>query len=275
MDYYYYSLPITDQVEWIDPVLFSIGNLHIRWYGLMYIISFLIGYVFVKRNIRAKKIPITDDQYDTLLFRVLLGVIVGGRLGYVLFYDLSNYLSNPLKVFAVWEGGMSFHGGWIAVVIFGFFYMRKHRLNFFGLADAFVPFASLGLMFGRIGNFINGELYGRVTDVPWAMVFPNSDGQLRHPSQLYQSLTEGFLLFVVLQIMQRKVKTNGITFWSYVGLYGLIRFFIEFFREPDYHIGFVFLNLSMGQILCIGMMAVSIIGFGTLKKSLKKDGHDK
>lgn len=237
----------------------------------MYIISFLVGYVFVKRNIRARGVQISNEQYDSLLFNILLGVILGARIGYIVFYDLETFIREPLRIFAVWQGGMSFHGGWLGVVALGFVYVKRHKLNFYGLADAVVPFCALGLGFGRIGNFINGELYGRVTNVPWAMVFPGTDGRPRHPSQLYQALTEGFILFVILQIMQRRVKRQGITFWSFIGLYGLIRFFVEFFREPDYHIGYLMLGLTMGQILCLGMIVISASGFYFMSR--KKRGN--
>jgi phosphatidylglycerol---prolipoprotein diacylglyceryl transferase len=244
----------------IDPVIFSVGPAQIRWYSLFYIISFVIGYIFIKKNIRAKDIKISDDHYDTLLFLIMLGVVIGARFGYVLFYGFADYLSQPWRVFAFWEGGMSFHGGVIAVILFGLIYVRKKRLDFYGLADAVVPFAALGLGLGRIGNFINGELYGRVTDVPWAMVFPGTDGRPRHPSQLYQALFEGFLLFVVLQFCYRRIKSKGTIFWMFVGLYGIIRFVIEFFRQPDAHLGFVISIFTMGQILCFVMIILSAIG---------------
>jgi len=250
----------------IDPILFSIGNFEIRWYGLMYIISFLVGYIFIKKNLRAKRAKINDEQYDALMFNILLGVVIGARLGYVIFYNLSAYLANPLRIFAVWEGGMSFHGGWIAVIILGFLFVKKNKLNFYRLADAVVPFAALGLGLGRIGNFINAELYGRVTDVPWGMVFPGSDGLPRHPSQLYQAFTEGFMLFIILQYLQRRITKDGLTFWLFVGLYGVFRFIVEFYREPDHHLGFVLLHFTMGQILSIGMIIVSFIGLMLLEK---------
>src|SRR5690554_34817 len=259
----------------IDPVIFSIGDFHIHWYGLFYIITFVIGYIFIKINLRSKNAVITNDQYDTVLFLTLLGVIVGGRLGYVLFYNLGHYLRNPIKIFAVWEGGMSFHGGAIAVLALGYLFVKKHRLRFYPLADAVVPFAALGLGLGRIGNFINGELYGRVTDVPWAMIFPGTDGKPRHPSQLYQALLEGFLLFIILQILYYKKLKEGIVFWSFIGLYGIFRFFIEFFREPDPQLGFLIFSLTMGQILCISMIIAAVIGSYCLLKRSQKSSQEK
>ncbi len=259
----------------IDPVIFSIGNFHIHWYGLFYIVAFVIGYIFIKRNLKTKDREITTEQYDTMLFLTLLGVIVGGRLGYILFYNLDHYLSNPLKMLAVWEGGMSFHGGAIAVLLLGYLFVKKNRLRFYPLADAVVPYAALGLGLGRIGNFINGELYGRVTDVPWAMIFPGTDGQPRHPSQLYQALLEGFLLFIILQILYHRRLKEGIVFWSFIGLYGIFRFFIEFFREPDPQIGFLMFNLTMGQILCLIMIITAIIGFYCLLRQSQKIRQEK
>lgn len=251
----------------IEPTIFSLGPLQVRWYGLFYVIAFAVGYLFIKKNLKAKNVRISNDQYDTLIFYALLGVVVGGRLGYVLFYNLGLYLQNPLKIFAVWEGGMSFHGGAIAVLALGYYFVKKNRLRFLPLADAVVPFAAFGLGLGRIGNFINAELYGRVTDVPWGMVFPGTDGRPRHPSQLYQSLFEGFLLFVVLQILYRKRLKVGVVFWSYIGLYGAVRFILEFFREPDPQLGFVIMNFSMGQVLSSAMILASIIGFYFLFKN--------
>ncbi len=245
----------------IEPVIFSVGNLQVRWYGLFYIIAFLIGYLFIKVNLRIKKVQINNEQYDTMLFNTLLGVIIGGRLGYVLFYNLPEYLQNPLKIFAVWEGGMSFHGGAIAVLVLGYYFVKRNKLRFYSLADAVVPFAALGLGLGRIGNFINGELYGRVTDVPWAMIFPYSDGQPRHPSQLYQAFFEGFLMFVILQILYFRRLKEGFVFWAFIGLYGVFRFFIEFYREPDPQLGFVVMNFTMGQVLCFTMIIAALIGF--------------
>lgn len=255
----------------IDPVIFALGPLQVRWYGLFYIIAFIISYIFVRKNLRAKDVMITGDQYDTLIFNILLGVVIGGRLGYVLFYNLSYYLENPLRIFAVWEGGMSFHGGAIAVLVLGYSFVKRNRLPFYPLADASVPFAGIGLGLGRIGNFINGELYGRVTDVPWSMIFPGTDGRPRHPSQLYQAFLEGFLLFIITQYLYKKHLKSGVVFWSYIGLYGLFRFFIEFYREPDPQLGFVFLSFSMGQVLSSVMIIASIIG---LYKVLSLPGSD-
>jgi phosphatidylglycerol:prolipoprotein diacylglycerol transferase len=245
----------------LKPDIFTIGPFHIRWYGLFYIISFIIGYIFIRKNLKYKDVVVTPEQYDTLFFNILLGVIIGGRLGYILFYNLSEYLANPLSMLAFWEGGMSFHGGVIAVLVLGYIYVKRNKLSFYSLADAVVPFAALGLGLGRIGNFINGELYGKVTSVPWAMIFPYSDNQPRHPSQLYQALTEGLLLFIILQITYRKIKREGIVIWLFIGLYGLFRFLIEFFREPDQHIGYLMFNLSLGQILCLLMIIGAAIGF--------------
>ncbi|MCB5231216.1 MAG: prolipoprotein diacylglyceryl transferase [Candidatus Cloacimonas sp.] len=253
----------------LKPEVFSIGSLQVRWYGLFYVISFIIGYIFVKKNLKRKGVSITAEQYDTMFFNIMLGVIIGGRLGYILFYNLSEYIASPLKIFAFWEGGMSFHGGVIAVLLFGYAFVRRNKLSFYPLADAVSPYAALGLGLGRIGNFINGELYGRVTSVPWAVIFPYSDGQPRHPSQLYQAFTEGLLLFIILQIVYRKTNKEGIVIWLFVGLYGLFRFIIEFFREPDEQIGYLLLNLSLGQILCLLMIIGGAVGLAFVLKPRK------
>jgi phosphatidylglycerol---prolipoprotein diacylglyceryl transferase len=244
----------------IDPVIFSIGSIDVRWYGLFYVIAFIAGHFFIKRNLRAGNVRMPADQYDTLFIFIILGVMIGGRLGYILFYDTGVLLHNPLRIFAIREGGMSFHGGAAGVLAAGILFVRKYRLRFYPLADAIVPFAALGLGLGRIGNFINAELYGRVTEVPWGMVFPGTDGRPRHPSQLYQALTDGFILFIILQMLYRKRPRDGVVFWAFIGLYGVSRFIIEFFREPDPQLGFVLFNFTMGQLLSSFMIAGSIIG---------------
>ncbi|HPR17504.1 MAG TPA: prolipoprotein diacylglyceryl transferase [Candidatus Cloacimonadota bacterium] len=243
----------------INPTILHIGLLEIRWYGLFYILAFAIGYLFIRRNYAIKNIKLDKEEYESLLFDLMLGVIIGGRIGYVLFYNLSFYLQNPLQIFKVWEGGMSFHGGAIGVIIAGLLFCRKHKHNFYKLADPVMPLVSVGLFFGRIGNFINAELYGRPTNVPWGMIFPNSDGKPRHPSQLYEAFAEGILLFLITNFMFRRVKTKGIVFWSWIGLYGLFRFLLEFMREPDVHLGYIWGFMTTGQILCSLMVISSII----------------
>jgi len=255
----------------INPTIFKIGFLEVRWYGLMYIISFILGYFLLKKFFQLKNITLSKEKYDNLLFDIMLGVIIGGRLGYILFYNLSFYIENPLNMLKVWMGGMSFHGGAIGVIIIGYIFCRKNKLSFYQMADPVIPLISIGLFLGRVGNFINGELYGKVTDVPWAMVFPYSDGNPRHPSQLYEALLEGILLFLITYAILRKSKTHGLVFWSWIGFYGLFRFLVEFVREPDAHLGYIFWFFTMGQILSSVMVLVSITAIIILGKKSRKN----
>lgn len=236
-----------------DPVFLRLGPLEFRWYGLMYIIGFVSAYFIIKAGVRRKNIPLTKDDVADLIFSVALGVILGGRFGYILFYNLSYYLAHPLKFFAVWEGGMSFHGGLIGAVLAGLYYIRKKKIAFYQIADVGFLAGPVGLGLGRIGNFINGELYGRVTDVPWGMVFPTGGNLPRHPSQLYEAFLEGPLMFVILWLVGRKEHPSGVIFWSFICMYGLFRFIVEFFREPDSQLGFILGGLSMGQMLSLPM----------------------
>lgn len=240
----------------IDPVFLRLGPLEFRWYGLMYICAFLAAYFIVLAGVKRKGLKLVRDDVADLVFTVAVGVILGGRLGYILFYNLSYYLSNPLKFFAVWEGGMSFHGGLIGATLAGLYFIRKHKLRFYPLADVAFLAGPIGLGLGRIGNFINGELYGRVTDHPWGVVFPGGGSLPRHPSQLYEAFLEGPVMFVILYAISRKVKRDGVVFWSFIALYGLFRFMVEFVREPDAQIGYLFGGLSMGQMLSLPMLAV-------------------
>lgn len=252
----------------LDPVFLRLGPLEFRWYGLMYIIGFIAAYFVVLMGARRRKMELTKDDVADFVFTVALGVILGGRTGYILFYNLSYYLSHPLKVFAVWEGGMSFHGGLTGALLAGFFFVRKKKIPFMRMADIVTPAIPIGLGLGRMGNFINGELYGRVTDVPWGMVFPGGGAFPRHPSQLYEAFLEGPVTFVIVWLLGRKDRPAGVIFWTFIALYGLFRFFVEFFREPDVQLGFVLGGFSMGQLLSFPMavLGVSMIWW-TYKKS--------
>lgn len=240
-----------------DPVFLRLGPLEFRWYGLMYVIGFVAAYFVILAESKRRELLLTRDDVADLIFAVALGVILGGRTGYVLFYDLSAYLAQPLKVFAVWEGGMSFHGGLTGAILGGFWFARRKKLDFLPLLDAGALTAPIGLGLGRIGNFINGELYGRVTDVPWGVVFPDPRaGYLpRHPSQLYEAILEGPVIFVILWTAGRTKKPKGVIFWAFIALYGSCRFFVEFFREPDAQLGFILGGFSMGQLLSFPMAA--------------------
>lgn len=243
----------------IDPVLLSIGPLQIRWYGLAYIAGIFIAMRYLKTTF-IRQFSFSKDQQSTLMIVLLLGIMVGGRLGYILFYDLTYYIQHPGQWIAVWQGGMSYHGGGIGAVVAMIYLSKKFSVPFLSLLDILGIGSTFGLFFGRIANFINGELYGRVTDVPWAMVFPGSDGLPRHPSQLYEALFEGVLLFLILHYVKNRFALKpGQLFGVYLLGYGVFRFCIEFFRQPDAHLGTVWGVLSMGQILCMVMMMGGVV----------------
>jgi len=248
------------QFPQIDPIIFSIGPVALRWYGLMYLLGF-IGAMMLG-NARADKPNSgwTREQVSDLLFYGFLGVIVGGRMGYVLFYHFDYFLADPLYLFKVWEGGMSFHGGLLGVIAAMFFFARSSNKKLLQLTDFVAPLVPLGLGFGRIGNFINGELWGRTTDVPWAMVFPGGGPLARHPSQLYQAALEGFCLFLVLYLFSRKSRPTGMISGIFLLGYGICRFIIEFFRAPDAHLESLVsdYSLSMGQFLTIPMLLIGV-----------------
>jgi phosphatidylglycerol---prolipoprotein diacylglyceryl transferase len=238
----------------IDPDIIKFGPFAVRWYGVMYLIGFAVSYFLVRYQIRSKKLSISAEEIDSLFLFLLSGLIIGARLGYVIFYNLSSYLENPLEIFAVWHGGMSFHGGLIGSVAAGIIFCRKYRIDFWQAADLIIVTAPIGLGLGRIGNFINGELYGRVTDVPWGMVFPSGGPLPRHPSQLYEFFLEGVLLFSVLWFLRNKNLKSGTLTSIFLMLYGLFRFLVEFYRQPDAQIGFIFGYFTMGQILSTFMI---------------------
>lgn len=222
----------------------------------MYVIAFAIGYVVLVKTSRRKGHDLTSQDIGDFLTYAVVGVIVGARLGYCVFYNTAYYWHNPWKVFAVWEGGMSFHGGLLGVAFGALIYARKSGKPFLGLGDLAAIAAPMGLFFGRIGNFINGELYGRATDVSWAMVFPGAGEYPRHPSQLYEAFFEGLLLFMVLFMLSKKKLPKGFLLAIFLIGYGFFRFFLEFFREPDPQIGFLFGPFTMGQLLCTIMVVV-------------------
>jgi phosphatidylglycerol:prolipoprotein diacylglycerol transferase len=252
----------------IDPILVELGPVRVSWYGLMYVFGFLISYLLVRYQMKRKDFGITKQEVDDFYFYLILGLIIGARLGYVLFYDLKFYLANPLEVFAIWHGGMSFHGGLIGVLIVGIFFCWRHNKSFWKIADLFIVTVPIGLGLGRIGNFINGELYGRVTQVPWGMIFPKGGPLPRHPSQLYESALEGGVLFFILWLVKdTKLPTGGLLA-LFLSLYGVFRFFVEFFRQPDAQLGFILGPFTMGQILSTCM----IIGGIFLMIYLRKKG---
>jgi len=309
--------------EYINPIAFSIGFFSIRWYSLMYLVGLGVVYFLLKQSIIRKKLSgkqfsifppeadqpragnfpayakasagkqfsinfqFSNDQFQKLFLYIFIGILIGGRLGYVLFYDLTYFIQNPLEIFlplnikacymlhaTCYSGfcGMSYHGGLIGAILAGIIFAGKYKINFWKLADWVASAAPAGYFFGRVGNFLNNELYGRMTDMPWGMYF---SGQLRHPSQLYEAFFEGIVLFLILCLVSGSLKNKyskyyfpGFLFSIYLFGYGLFRFILEFFREPDTQIGFIFSFLTMGQILSIGMIALAVIIFWKKDKKI-------
>ena len=250
----------------IDPELFRIGPLAVRWYGLMYLTGFAAGWWLGTRRIDTGRAPVTRAQFDDILFGSIVGVILGGRLGYVLFYKPDYYFSHPLEIFAIWQGGMSFHGGFLGVLAAMAFVAHRQRVNWWDLMDFVAPLVPIGLAAGRLGNFINGELWGRVTDVGWGMVFRGAGSLPRHPSQLYEMVLEGLALFALLWWFSARPHPRGQVSALFLLGYGAFRFLCEFTREPDAFLGFLALGLTMGQWLCVPMIAVGVGLFSWRKR---------
>lgn len=239
----------------IDPVLFELGPLKVRWYGLMYVLGFTASYFLVRYQIGKFRFTQLGEHFENLNLVLILCVVLGGRLGYVLFYNLNYYLEHPLEIFATWAGGMSFHGACLALIIGGLLYTRKHQVDFWKAADIYVATIPIGLGLGRIGNFINGELYGRATDLPWGMIFPYGGPVTRHPSQLYEAALEGFMLFAILWSTRNKPWQNR-PYWPHGSIlalflvfYGIFRMAVELVREPDQQLGYLLGGFTMGQLL--------------------------
>ncbi len=256
----------------IDPVLIDLGPVQIRWYGLMYVIAFSLAYVLLRKLGSGEGRVLRKEEVADLLGYSMIGVLAGARLGYCLFYNLPFYLEHPLRVFAVWEGGMSFHGGLIGAIASGWVYVLRTKKPFLKLADLGVQVAPVGLFFGRVGNFINAELYGRVTTVPWGMVFPGAGGQPRHPSQLYEALLEGLVLFLLLRLLGKRALPPGFLLATFLTGYGAFRFVLEFFREPDVQLGFILGPLTMGQLLCTLMVVLGLVLYGIACRIHRKGG---
>lgn len=238
-----------------NPIAFKIGPIKVHWYGLMYLVGFAAAWILATYRARQPDSSWTTEQVTDLIFYCALGVILGGRLGYMLFYDFPNFIHNPLILFKVWDGGMSFHGGLLGVFFALWLYSKKLKRSLWDLTDFIVPFAPLGLAAGRLGNFINGELWGRVTTVPWGMIFPHAGPLPRHPSQLYEFFLEGIVLFIILWGFSSKPRPRFAVSAMFLFCYGSFRFFCEFFRQPDPQLGFIAWGwLTMGQLLSTPMI---------------------
>jgi phosphatidylglycerol---prolipoprotein diacylglyceryl transferase len=242
----------------ISPVFFELGPLQFRWYGLMYLIGLACAYFLIKRRVESRSLAITKDQVYNMVVWTAFGVFIGGRLGYTLFYNFSYYMQHPASIVAVWEGGMSFHGGLLGAIVALSWFSQRQGIPTYQVADLAASVTPIGLGFGRIGNFINGELYGRATDVDWCMVFPSGGPACRHPSQLYEAGLEGVFLFTLVWVISKTTPPPGTLFWSFITGYGVCRMIVEFVREPDAHLGFILGSFSMGQLLSLPMIVVGI-----------------
>jgi len=255
--------------EHISPYLFTVGSFQLRYYSLMYLVAFALTYLLVRYRVQDEGYPYREETLQDVIIWCIVGLILGARLGYVFFYHFDYYLLHPLEILLPFRfdggiqfvgiSGMSYHGGALGVLVASLLLCRRRGISFWNLADLICPAIPLGYTFGRIGNFINGELYGRITTAPWGMYFPLDPARaLRHPSQLYEAFFEGIVLFIILWGLRKRRPFDGFLLALYVMGYGLVRFFIEFFREPDSHLGLIVASLTMGQILCILMILVGL-----------------
>ena len=267
----------------IDPVAVQLGPIAVRWYGLAYLAGILLGWQYGRRLIADNSLwpnetgndtrALTPGDFDDLLVWATIGIVAGGRIGFVLFYQPQVYLADPMAALRIWEGGMAFHGGFLGFVIATILFSRSRSVSALLLLDVAAASVPFGLFFGRIANFINGELWGRISDVPWAMVFPGAGPESRHPSQLYEATLEGVLLFILLRVLTHRLHSlqhPGLTGGAFVAGYGLARFFVEFFRQPDEHIGFIGGFLTMGMILSLPMI---LVGAGAMIWSVRNHGN--
>ncbi len=250
-------------IHLLDPILLQLGPLQIRWYGVLYVLGFILGYFILIRLAKEKKLSLSKDDIGDLIFYLILGVVLGARIGYIVFYNFGYYLSNPLEILALWHGGLSFHGGFFGAMAAIWLFSRKKKLHFYEISDMVVVPAALALALGRIGNFINGELYGRITNVSWCVDYSQNPHMVekvegcRHPSQLYESLYS-FVMFVALYLLNKKNLPRGVLTWGFVAIYGLFRTLAELFRQPDAQVGFLLGGLTMGQLLSVPMLIVGV-----------------
>jgi phosphatidylglycerol:prolipoprotein diacylglycerol transferase len=251
----------------IDPVLISLGPFAVRWYALAYIVGIFLGWWYARRLVANAALwgpagsPMTKIDLDDFVVWATIGIVAGGRLGYILFYDLPHYIAEPADMLAVWHGGMSFHGGFLGTILAMVLFAWRRKIPIWSLIDVIAPSVTFGLFLGRLANFINGELWGRVTDMPWAIVFPTAGDLPRHPSQLYEAALEGVVLFIVLRVLThryRKLATPGFVSGAFAAGYGAARTFVEFFREPDIQIGYLAGGLTMGMLLSIPMIVAGV-----------------
>lgn len=254
----------------LNPIIFDFGILSLRWYSLAYIIGIIFGWWYGKKIIleisKKKNKDFKLNLFDEYITYVIISIIIGGRIGYVLFYNLNYFISNPLEIFFIWNGGMSFHGGLLGIIISTIIFSKKHKFDKLILLDVVSCVAPVGIFFGRLANFINGELYGKPTDLPWAVMFPEVDTQGRHPSQIYEALLEGILLFLIINLIIRKVSyKKGECAALFLIFYSLFRALSEFFREPDLQIGYIFNYISMGTLLSLFMLCVGTIMYFKIK----------
>ena len=260
---------------YIHPIAFSIGPLDIRWYSLSYIAGIFISWIIVRKFLINSNKNISKEFIDELLNYAVIGIIVGGRLGYVLFYNFEYYLFSPIEILKIWKGGMSFHGGLIGIIIAIIIYSNKRKINYLEITDMIALVSPIGIFFGRIANFINGELFGRITYSKFGIIFPNGGDLPRHPSQLYEAFFEGIAIFLILNLLFFFSKFRfykGFFSGMFLFLYGFFRFFVEYFREPDSQIGYFFEFVTLGQILCIPMI---ILGIFIISKVIKKQNNAK
>ena len=241
-----------------DPVAFNFFSIEIRWYSLAYIFGIIIGWVYSKKYLINDKSIL--NIFDDLITYLIIGVILGGRLGYILFYNLDYYLNNLNEILMLWKGGMSFHGGVIGVVISTILFSKKHNINPFTFLDLIAVVAPIGIFLGRIANFLNSELYGKETEIFWSVIYPKIDNLTRHPSQIYEAIFEGLILFLILNLLVKKnlLGKKGLISSCFLIFYSLFRFVLEFFREPDPQIGYLIINMTMGQILSLILFVIGI-----------------
>ncbi len=250
-----------------DPVAFNIFSLEIRWYSLSYIFGIIFGWFYCKKKLI--KDDLCRNLFDDYIFYIILGIIIGGRVGYVLIYNLKYYINNPFEILMIWQGGMSFHGAVLGIILFTYFFSKKNNVDYFYFLDLVALSAPIGIFLGRISNFINSELYGRQTDVFWSVKFELIDNLNRHPSQIYEAVFEGLILFIILNfVISKKSKKDGYISSLFLIFYSIFRFLIEFTREPDEHIGLIVFNLSMGQLISI-ITLIFGIALWQFKKNVK------